>query len=52
MNNAAQHRATVVHWRQIEASGSTPGPKYCTECGTANDANAAYCVGCQKKFFH
>lgn len=33
-------------WKQLERSASTPGPKYCDRCGTANRADAAYCVGC------
>lgn len=26
--------------------GSTPGPRYCSRCGAANDASAQYCQGC------
>jgi hypothetical protein len=25
---------------------STPGPRYCSRCGSANDSQATYCAGC------
>ena len=52
MKNEAQHRLQVLNWRRIVELSSTPGPKYCTECGAPNDANAAVCTGCGKYFQH
>ena len=34
-------------WRRAELAESTPGPKYCTRCGHANDPNAQYCAECR-----
>lgn len=39
-------RATFYAWRKKAETESTPGPKYCDKCGTANDASASYCAGC------
>ena len=33
-------------WRGMERTSSTPGPKYCSRCGTANRPDASYCQGC------
>ncbi len=45
-------RKTFRAAKLLRETCSTPGPKYCTECGTPNDAHAAYCVGCGKLFQH
>lgn len=39
-------RETWFAWRRRELTESSPGPKYCGRCGTANDPSASYCTGC------
>lgn len=43
---------TVIAWKRwlrLERTYSTPGPVYCSECGTANPAGSTYCTACGKK---
>jgi hypothetical protein len=34
---------------RVPATVSTPGPKYCSECGTVNPSNAVFCSECGKQ---
>lgn len=36
-------------WKLRERLHSTPGPRYCAECGASNPPDATYCGACGKR---